>query len=178
MVLSRTLTGGRGGRIPKRGAAAVAVGAGVIWALAVGGTTRRFAIVDDSMRPQFEPGDWVIAVRRCGVPRRGDVVIFTHPSQPGRFLIKRTIGLPGERVSAADGQIHINGRLLADPWGDRPIGTVFDIRIPTGTVWVIGDNRSGASVDSRVLDAIPLDEVGWKVVARYWPPLRAGRIGT
>jgi signal peptidase I len=139
---------------------------------------RRFAIVDDSMRPQFEPGDWVMAIRRCGVPRRGEVVIFTHPSHPGRFLIKRTIGLPGERVSAADGRIHIDERVLADPWGDRPINTVFDIRVPAGTVWVVGDNRSGPSVDSRVLDAIPLDDVGWKVVARYWPPSRAGRIDT
>ena len=137
---------------------------------------RRFAVVDDSMRPAFEPDDWLVAVRRCRVPRRGDVVIFTHPSRPGLFLIKRVIGLPGEHVSAKNGQIHINARVLADSWGDGPMGAVFDIRVPMGTVWVLGDNRSGSSVDSRVLDAIPLDAVRWKVVARYWPPSRAGRV--
>lgn len=130
------------------------------------------------MRPALEPDDWLVAVRRFRIPKRGDVVIFTHPSRPGLFLIKRVIGLPGERVSAENGQISINGRVVADPWGDGPIVAVSDIHVPIGTVWVLGDNRSSSSVDSRVLDAIPLDDVRWKVVARYWPPSRAGRADT
>mgnify|MGYP001818409308 FL=1 len=128
------------------------------------------------MRPTVRPDDWVIAQRRRGTPTRGDVVILTHPSYPHRFLIKRVIGLPGERVSAREGQIYINDRVLSDPWGDGPMSAAVEGRIPTGSVWVLGDNRSGSSVDSRVLGVVPIEDVTWKVVARYWPPSRAGRI--
>ena len=154
------------------------IGVAAIGAATAGGISRRFAVVDDSMRPTFEPDDWVIAQRRRGVPARGDVVIFTHPSYPDRFLLKRVIGLPGERVTAKDGQIYINDRVLADPWGDGPMCADSEDRVPAGTVWVLGDNRCGSSVDSRVLDAVPIEDVSWKVVARYWPPSRAGRIGS
>lgn len=154
------------------------IGVAAIGAATAGGMSRRFAVVDDSMRPTFEPDDWVIAQRRRGVPARGDVVIFTHPSYPDRFLLKRVIGLPGERVTAKHGQTYINDRMLADPWGDGPICADLEARVPAGTLWVLGDNRCGSSVDSRVLDAVPIEDVSWKVVARYWPPSRAGRIGS
>ena len=175
-VLFRTLFAAKGGRIRTRGVAAAVIGAVAIGAAAIGGVSRRFAVVDDSMRPTFEPDDWVIAQRRRGVPARGDVVIFNHPSYPDRFLLKRVIGLPGERVTAKDGQICINDRVLADPWGDGPMCAESDDSVPAGAVWVLGDNRCGSSVDSRVLDAIPIEDVSWRVVARYWPPSRAGRI--
>lgn len=137
---------------------------------------RRFAVVDDSMRPTLEPDDWVIARRRTGVPSRGDIVVFTHASHPGRFLIKRVIGLPGERVTAYEGDISINGRLLADLWADGPMCADSDDTVPDGAAWVLGDDRCGSSIDSRRLGAIPIDDIGWQVVARYWPPPRTGRI--
>ena len=148
----------------------------MIGAAAMRGMSRRFAIIDDSMRPTFEPDDWVIAQRQCGVPARGDVVVFTHPSYPDRFIVKRVIGLPDERVSSTDGQICIDGHVLADPWADGPMCAESDDTVPDGAVWVLGDNRCGSSVDSRVLGAIPFGDVEWKVVARYWPLSRAGRL--
>jgi signal peptidase I len=141
-----------------------------------GGMSRRFTIVDDSMRPAFEPDDWVLAQRRRGAPSRGDVVVFTHPSYPDRFLVKRVIGLPNERVTAANGQIHINGDVLGEPWADGPMYVDSEDDVPDGAVWVLADRRSVSSIDSRVLGAIPIDDVGWRVVARYWPPSRARRI--
>lgn len=140
------------------------------------GRSRRFAIVDDSMRPTFEPDDWVISQRRRGTPARGDVVVFTHPSYPDRFIIKRVMGLPGERVSSTDGQIGIDGRVLADPWADGPMCGDSDDTVPVGTVWVLGDARCGSSIDSRVLGAIPIEDIGWTAIARYWPPSRARRL--
>lgn len=148
----------------------------MIGAAALRGKSRRFAIVDDSMRPAFEPDDWVISQRRRGSPARGDVVVFTHPSYPDRFIIKRVIGLPGERISSTDGQVCVDGQVLADPWADGPTCADSDDAVPDGTVWVLGDSRCGSSVDSRVLGAIPIRDIGWKVVARYWPPSRAARI--
>jgi signal peptidase I len=138
--------------------------------------SRRFAIVDDSMRPAFEPDDWVIAQRLRRSPRRGDVVVFTHPSYPDRFLIKRVIGLPGERVTAANGEIHIDGAVLGEPWADGPMYADSDDAVPNESVWVLADRRAVSSIDSRVLGAVPTNDVGWRVVARYWPPARAGRL--
>lgn len=155
---------------------AATAGVTMIGAAALRGLSRRFAVVDDSMRPNFEPDDWVVAQRRRRDPERGDVVVFTHPSYPDRFILKRVIGLPGERVSSTDGQICIDGKVLADPWADGPMCGESDDTVPADTVWVLGDNRCGSSVDSRVLGAIPIDDVGWRVVARYWPPSRAARL--
>lgn len=155
---------------------AATAGVAMIGAAALRGMSRRFAVVDDSMLPTFEPDDWVIAQRRRGTPARGDVVVFTHPSYPDRFLLKRVIGLPGEQITAADGQICIDRRVLADPWADGPMCADSDDTVPERAVWVLGDNRCGSSIDSRVLGAIPLEDIEWKVVARYWPPSRAGRL--
>jgi len=166
---------GRGGRIRKRGIIAATAGVAMIGAAAIGGVSRRFTVVDGSMLPAFEPDDWVIAQRMRGTPARGDVVVFTHPSYPDRFIIKRVIALPGERISAKDGQIHIDGEVLADPWSEGRMCGESDDVVPDDSVWVLGDNRCGSSVDSRVLGAIPTRDVGWRVVARYWPPSRARR---
>jgi signal peptidase I len=148
----------------------------MIGAAAIGGTSRRFTVVDDSMRPTFEPDDWVIAQRIRDTPSRGDVVVFTHPSYPDRFLIKRVIGLPSERVTAANGQIHIDGDVLGEPWADGPMFADSDDTVPEGAIWVLADRRAVSSIDSRVLGAVPTRDVGWRVVARYWPPSRAGRV--
>lgn len=172
----RTLRSGRGGHIRKRGLVAATAGVTMIGAAALGGISRRFAVVDDSMRPTFEPDDWLIAQRRRGIPVRGDVVVFTHPSYPDRFILKRVIGLAGERVSSSNGQICIDRQVLADPWADGPMCTDSDDTVDIGSVWVLGDHRCGSSVDSRVLGPIPIKDIGWKVVARYWPPSRAARI--
>ncbi len=155
---------------------AATAGVAMIGAAAIGGMSRRFAVVDESMLPAFEPDDWLIAQRLRATPARGDVVVFTHPSYPDRYIIKRVLGLPGEQVTTSDGEIHVDGEILADPWSDGRTCGESDDAVPEGTVWVVGDNRCGSSVDSRVLGPIPLDDVGWRVVARYWPPSRATRI--
>ena len=148
----------------------------MVGAAAIGGSTRRFAVVDDSMRPTFEPDDWLLAQRLRGSPARGDVVIFTHPSYPEWTLIKRVVALAGQRVTVATGQVYVDGEVLADPWADGPLPTDREDVVPDCAVWVMADRRAVSSVDSRVLGAIPIADVGWKVIARYWPPTRAGRI--
>ena len=155
---------------------AAVIGSAAIAAAATAGRTRRFAVVEDSMLPALGSGDWLIAVRRRGVPSRGDVVIFTLPADPHRFLIKRVLGLPGERVSISEGQVHVDGATLAESWAHGPTFPEGDEVVAEDAVWVLGDNRGLSTQDSRTVGSIPLGDVGWRVVAVYWPAARVGLV--
>lgn len=128
------------------------------------------------MRPALEPGDWVVAQRRRGVPGRGSVVVFTIPDQSGVFLIKRVVGLPGERVTVADGQVHIDGQTLAEPWVSGLTVPDGEDTVPEDAVWVLGDNRALSSADSRTIGPVALDDIGWTALAIYWPSARVSMI--
>jgi signal peptidase I len=78
------------------------------------------------------------------------------PSDEGNHLIKRVIGLPGDHVVCCDSnaKISVNGLRLIEPYvfpGDEPSEQSFDITVPPGKVWVMGDHRS-ESADSRPHD--------------------------
>ena len=126
------------------------------------------------MRPALKPGDWLMAQRQQGVLERGDVIIFPNPDEPDRFFIKRVVGLPGERIEISDGQVHIDGQTLAEPWANGPTFPDGDEHIPDDAVWVLGDNRALSSADSRTAGPIPIVDIRWKVFAVYWPSSRVG----
>jgi signal peptidase I len=158
----------------------IAIGAtvvGIAAAVALRSAARRFEIREPSMSPMLEPGDWVVARKHSGILERGDIVVFTDPTGSGMNLVKRVIGLPGERVAIVDGQVSINGAILADRWATgvtRPDG---EWTIPEDHVWVLGDNRGMSRSDGRMLGPTPIDTIGWQVVARYWPRNRIATIG-
>ncbi|HHC08037.1 MAG TPA: signal peptidase I [Actinobacteria bacterium] len=137
---------------------------------------RRFAIVESSMEPALEPGDWVLARRATGPLRRGDVVVFPDPLESDRFLVKRVVGLGGERIELVDGRVLVDGRPLDDPWGRGPTrpSDVWDV--PDDAVFVLGDRRTVSAGDSRRIGPLPRSRIGWRVVARYWPPGRVGSL--
>lgn len=126
------------------------------------------------MRPALEPGDWLLTRRVRGVPARGTIVVVTI--QPGTFLVKRVIGLPGERVVVADGQVHVDGTTLAEPWASGRTAPDSEVEVPSDAVWILGDNRALSSSDSRTIGPVPLPDVGWQAVGIYWPTARAGLI--
>ncbi|GAA1890151.1 signal peptidase I [Lapillicoccus jejuensis] len=105
----------------------------------------------------------------------------------GTDYVKRVVGLPGDRVRCCDsaGRLVVDGVPVDEPYlfpGDRPSEVGFDVAVPPGRVWVMGDHRR-VSTDSRgYLGApggglVPLDDVVGQVVVRYWPPGRAGTTG-
>jgi len=160
----------------KRGLIAGAVGVTVVTAAALRGVLRRFAIEEASMAPALEPGDWVVARRRTGDLERGDVVVFRDPAETGMNLVKRVVGLSGETIGVESGRVTIDGALLADRWANgltKPDGTW---EVPDGHVWLLGDNRGASASDGRTLGPIYTDDIGWIVVARYWPTSRAGAV--
>ena len=134
----------------------------------------RFEAVDHSMSPALAPGDCLITVRpgRRG-PRRGDMAVFRAG---GRHLIKRVIGLPGERIRIEGGIVAVDGAPLAEPWwagATRPNG---EWRIPDGAWFVMGDNRPRSGLDSRTIGPVDRRDLHSIALFRYLPLKRAGRL--
>ena len=126
------------------------------------------------MRPALEDGDWLLAQRFRGTPSRGDIMVFAPPGEDQIFVIKRVIGLPGEHAEISDGQVHIDGHTLAEPWANGPTFPYAAEHISDDAVWVLGDNRALSSADSRTIGALPIAAIEWKAVAIYWPSRRVG----
>lgn len=114
-------------------------------------------------------------------PKRGDVVVFTSPVDSELQLIKRVIGLPGERVVVKNGSITVYNQENPDGFNPdegtsyednlpRTSGNV-DIRVPEDHVFVSGDNREGSnSLDSRnELGTVPEDNIIGTLRLRIWP---------
>lgn len=125
--------------------------------------------------PFIDPGDDG-KVYVFGPPQRGDIVVFRDPMNPSVDLIKRVIGLPGEKVEIVGGKVFINDQLLQEPYvqgqwfGDRPAAVV-----PEGHYFVLGDNRDN-SKDSRSpqIGYVPEDLIIGKAIVTLWPRDRFG----
>ena len=98
-----------------------------------------------------------------------------------RSYIKRVIGLPGEHLYISEqGDVYINDKILEEPYLVNGLktprtGAYYDVEIPKGYVFVMGDNREG-SKDSRELGLIPIEKVEGKVIVRIWPLNKIGKI--
>jgi signal peptidase I len=103
------------------------------------------------------------------------------PEDSENHLIKRVVGLPGDHVACeGDGEpITVNGVAVEEPYlkpGSAPSERPFDIVVPEGKVWVMGDNR-GNSADSRfhpvggdgTEGSVDQDLVVGRAVALVWP---------
>lgn len=117
------------------------------------------------------------------IPARGDVIVFTKKGlyEDGtggdKQLIKRVIGLPGDRVVVSDGVITIYNEEHPDGFNPdqsglyeitQPTGGNVDITVEEGQVFVSGDNR-GNSLDSRIFGPIPASDIIGKLEFRIFP---------
>lgn len=134
----------------------------------------RFEVAEYSMYPTLEPGDYLL-VGKPLTPERGAIVIFPHPRRPAFPLIKRVVGLPGEIVEVASGQVKVNGHPLIEPWAYGPTVGEKTWELGSNEVFVLGDNRPASADDSRGIGPLSGDDVAWQVRLRYWPPSRFGK---
>jgi signal peptidase I len=102
-------------------------------------------------------------------PERGDIVIL-HPRQrDNRDLVKRVVGLPGDRFEIRNGVVVVNGRELIEPYVKEPWrGELAAITIPADHYFVMGDNRN-ESFDSRSFGPVNEDDIVGKAMASWWP---------
>ena len=141
----------------------------------------RVAVAGESMTPALLPDDFLVL--RAGPPAHheayGQVVAVRdpRPGTPGRVLLKRIIGLPGEALRVGGG-VQVNGRVLDEPYahGETPMEQHRGInRLAPGEYFLMGDHR-GASTDSRNFGPIAADAIIGTAILRYWPPERFARI--
>jgi signal peptidase I len=140
-----------------------------------------------------DPGDWLDLPPRTpeGPIREGihDALTFVGllPADSGDHLIKRVIGLPGDKVKCCDskGRLTVNGKPVAEPYlfpDDSPSEEKFSVTVPEGRLWVMGDHR-GVSQDSRfhreMADGtVAIDDVVGKAFVVVWPFDRAKLLRT
>jgi signal peptidase I len=166
----------RRGRRAALAALALAVGALLLVGRAL--VAEPFRIPSGSMEPTLHPGDSVLVTKLAFTPRRRQLVVFHRPGS-GEIMVKRVVAVGGDTVGLEDGVLVVDGRRVREAYADPDaIDSVFfgPVKVPPGTVFVMGDNRADAE-DSRDFGAVPEADLVGRAVARVWPPGRWGAAG-
>jgi signal peptidase I len=122
----------------------------------------------------IESAPFVIAKAKAAL-----VAVGVLPNPAKQYLVKRVVGVAGDRVicCTTTGKITVNGQEMVEPYiyaGNVPSDMNFDVTVPKGKLWVMGDHR-GASADSRFHQEdinkgfVPLNRVTGRVLAVIWP---------
>jgi signal peptidase I len=125
-----------------------------------------------SMRPTLEDGEFVLVSKLSyiwGDVKRGDIVVFHFPLNPEEELIKRVIGLPGDRILVEDGKVYVNNQLVNEPYIAQPPLYSGRWRVADDHLFVLGDNRNNSN-DSKDWGLLPMENVVGKAILIYWPP--------
>jgi len=149
-----------------------------------------YQVVGESMHPTLSNGDrlvvskigktWSSIFRQKHLPKRGQIIVFDSPIDHNRQLIKRVIGLPGDKVVVDHGVITIYND--QHPEGFMPDANITDTPVKdvnytltkvveADHIFVSGDNRvGGASLDSRNdLGLVPIENIIGELVIRLLP---------
>lgn len=105
--------------------------------------------------------------------KRGDIIVFENNGI--KNMIKRIIGLPGDKIEFKDNKLYINDSIVNEDYLDENMITndfnscsLSECTVPENSYFVLGDNRLN-SQDSRDLGYISKDKIIGKVVVRFWP---------
>jgi signal peptidase I len=169
-----------------------------------------FIIPSGSMEDTLLTGDHVLVDRLAYSPsgpvsrwllphhpvRRGDIVVFRSPVDPEQVLVKRAIGLPGDRLRFVNRALYVNGQRLEEPYVSHKQGPnsyrdnfpavepypgvapqaleMFEkhvrqgeLEVPPGRYFFMGDNRD-QSLDSRYWGLVPQENIIGQPLLVYW----------
>lgn len=155
---------------------------------------RSYSVVGPSMESTMFTGDRLIVNRipttvasikgEPYIPQRGEIIVFTNPhytrGSNDEFIVKRVIGLPGERVVLDDGEFTVYNTENPDGFNPDdfnnnepgyPTTGAVDVVVPSGELFVSGDHREDSySYDSRNgMGTIPLYDIAGPVKFRIFP---------
>jgi signal peptidase I len=132
-----------------------------------------------------DPDNWLPEIvdydtnKYLSIAKSALVAVGVLPNPAKQYLVKRVIGVAGDRIVCCtkNDKLTINGVEVDEPYifaGNKPSEMTFDVTVPEGKIWVMGDHR-GASADSRYHQEdinkgfIPISKVSGRVVAVIWP---------
>lgn len=155
------------------------IGAAILTAVVIS-FVRPTIVKQTSMQDTLNPNDYIIMYRMAysgdKEPKRGDIVIFKSELQDengkNKLLIKRVIGLPGDKITINDGKVYINDKEYDENYlkDGYTTGSVNNFKVPKGEYFVMGDNRV-VSIDSRYSEVgcIKKDAIKGRAVLRMFP---------
>jgi signal peptidase I len=168
-----------------------------------------YKIPSGSMKPTLLVGDHILVSKfnygvklpfirstliPVGTPKRGDILVFIYPEDRSKDFIKRVIGIPGDTIEIRDKKIFLSGKPMTDthgvhsdsliiPGAVQPRDNFGPVKVPEGSLFVMGDNRD-ESYDSRFWGFVDMKDVLGKALIIYWSwnqeeyGVRWSRIGT
>ena len=107
---------------------------------------------------------------------RDKIIIFNAPDtlinegyDSSTALIKRVIGIPGDKIEIKEGQLYVNDIIQTKYLTDKNINySIGPLIVPKKSLWVMGDNRNN-SMDSHIWGFLPYEKVIGQAILRYWP---------
>lgn len=137
-----------------------------------------FKIPTDTMLPTLLVGDMLLVDKHVYAnqdAKRGDIIVYQSPEDAGRTLIRRIVGVPGEKIEVKNAKIYINGTLYAEPYGVNTDGmienternTLVPFQIPANSYFVMGDNRDQMH-DNKFWGIVERGSVYGKALKLYW----------
>lgn len=140
-----------------------------------------FRIPSESMVPTLEIGDRILAnkfIYYLTEPKRGDMVVFESvEGGDDETLIKRVVGVAGDKIQVQNGTLYVNDEAQEEPYLNRQQGpsrsSFGPTTVPPGRIFVMGDNRDNSG-DSRIFGPVPLENVQGEAFLRFWPASKLG----
>lgn len=152
-----------------------------------------FKIPSGSMKPTLQIGDHILVTKfSYGIkipllrktlfsvsdPKRGDIVVFIYPEDRSKDFVKRVVGVSGDTLEIKNKKIYLNGLPYSDghgvytddmiiPGAAQPRDNFGPVTVPTGSLFVMGDNRD-QSYDSRFWGFVDKRDVLGKALIIYW----------
>lgn len=136
-------------------------------------------VKETSMQPTLYENNYIFLSKQAYLfsePEAGDIIVFHSNLKTvtgkEKLLIKRIIGLPGDKIKISEEKVYINDEILEEPYTLEPYTSGFldDTEVPEDSLFVMGDNRQNSS-DSRDASVgfVKIDKILGKAVFRLYP---------
>lgn len=144
----------------------------IVLFVGINAVSARVRVDGVSMQPTLENGEFILVNKisyQWSEIERGDIVVFDFPLNMDEELIKRVIGLPGDKVVVQNNQVFVNDHLLNEPYIAQAPMYSGEWVVTDGKIFVLGDNRNNSN-DSKDWGLLPIENVVGKAAVIYWPP--------